>query len=991
MKNHGLLKLLGFALSLSTLHAEQVVCKPTADTWVNIAEFGQFQSAAAKKPGHGDDTRLIISGRDSLALLAFDLSPVKGMTVSRATLRVYREPDPVPLTEVGLSTVSGAQPWTESGAGFVYSDANSHYWSYHASDITDVTFGAGGSLYTYVRARDAGEGWYEIDVAPALVHALLSGDQYGLMFDDEKGQTHTRHTFSSREGAHPPILIVEGTREDHAAPGPARALRAGSGTVETTPRDAIAAGLTGPRPGMAIVRFGRAGDDAGTGIASHYELRWSTAPIDASNFNTATLVPRWEENPLVPKPSPLITSNSLHDEVTAVVEGLEPGHVYHFAARALDEAGNAGPVSSIGSYRAYGRQFPALPEVPEPKTGKSAGAKPAVWAMPELWKVDPRTGGVLEAAPETEHRLSNPVWNAGKSTVSLEGSRNEFVGFQVVVEGAGHSGVNVKVTKPLFPEATLPSIFRATGAVQLYREWFVPDDRKRTEPRGWYPDPLIPLTAAFDVPAKDNGVPGQTAQPVFADVYIPKDARPGPHKGELVVTSADGLKQVIHLEVNVLPLVLPDQLDFLVDLNCYGGVDSGWNIKRGTPEYRQLEIAYHRMAHLNRANLDVLGYNHDGRVDPDHVPLLSGTGGQSRVSDWSGYDSLFGPLLDGSAFEDLPRAGVPVPVVYLPFFEGWPGDYRRGYKWDDPTIPQTEAQYQQLITKHALTAGPIENGFTREYKDRAVTVAEQFARHIIEKNWLKTRFMVFFNDKYYFKRPAQGGQGISWWLMDEPNHRDDSRAMSYLSSLFLSGTSKYPVAPIVYRIDLSRVEWARDLLTDQIDIDCTSQHLFSHPRHMLDNRPRFGKEFWHYSSTNHPRTSNVSMRAWAWKAWLGGADGIVPWLTVHGYGAWDRADPLTVFYVGTKFGSKEPFGSLRLKAFRRGQQDVEYLVMLAHREGWGRDGVTHAVAGALDFSGQFKQSYAEDAGTMDYRHIKDATLEDLRRRVARALLLHRAL
>ncbi|MCX6621478.1 MAG: DUF4091 domain-containing protein, partial [Acidobacteria bacterium] len=543
----------------------------------------------------------------------------------------------------------------------------------------------------------------------------------------------------------------------------------------------------------------------------------------------------------------------------------------------------------------------------------------------------------------------------------------------------------VKVSKPLFADAALPRILRNTGAVQLYREWFVPDDRQRSEPRGWYPDPLIPLTAAFDIPARDNAVPGQTAQPVFADVYIPRDARPGHHTGQLLVTSADGLRQEIRVEVDVLPVVLPDKLNFLVDLNCYGGVNAGWNLQRGTPEYRELEIAYHRMAHMHRSNLDVLGYNHDGRVEADHAPLLSGAGADTKIADWSGWDALFGPLVEGSAFQDLPRTGVPVPVVYLPFFEGWPGDYRRGYKWDDPTVPRTEEEYQQLLTRHALTAGPIEDGFSQEYKDRSVTVASQFARHIVDKGWLKTRYMVFFNDKYYFKRPSQGGRGISWWLMDEPNHRDDSRAMSFLADLFLRGTSKYPAAPIVFRIDLSRVEWARDLLTDQIDIDCTSQHLFDHSRHMLDNRPRFGREFWHYSSTNHPKTSNVSMRAWAWRAWLGGADGIVPWNTVRGAQAWDRADALTVFYVGTKFGSKEPFGSLRLKAFRRGQQDVEYLVLLAQRQGWGRDGVTRAVSGALDFSGQFKQTHDEDAGAMDYRRIQDSALEGIRRRVAKAL------
>jgi hypothetical protein len=127
------------------------------------------------------------------------------------------------------------------------------------------------------------------------------------------------------------------------------------------------------------------------------------------------------------------------------------------------------------------------------------------------------------------------------------------------------------------------------------------------------------------------------------------------------------------------------------------------------------------------------------------------------------------------------------------------------------------------------------------------------------------------------------------------------------------------------------------------------------------------------------------MRVWAWKAWLAGADGIVPWNTVTGAEAWNRAEPLTVFYVGAKFGSKEPYGSLRLKAFRRGEQDVEYLVLLSKRNGWDRDAVTHAVSGALDLSSEFKQTSEEDAGTMNYGNVKDSQLDTVLSRVARGL------
>jgi hypothetical protein len=186
------------------------------------------------------------------------------------------------------------------------------------------------------------------------------------------------------------------------------------------------------------------------------------------------------------------------------------------------------------------------------------------------------------------------------------------------------------------------------------------------------------------------------------------------------------------------------------------------------------------------------------------------------------------------------------------------------------------------------------------------------------------------------------------------------------------------------RGDISRVEWVRDMMPGQIDLNCTSSHIFDKNRFLLDDRHRFGRYFWNYASTNHPRDTNVAMRAWCWRAWLAGADGIVPWNTVRGMQAWDRAEPLTVFYVGKKFGKDEPFACLRLKAYRRGQQDIEYLVLLAAAKGWDREAVTRAVSKALNLSGSVKQEYEDDAGTVSFKGVKDADLESARARVARA-------
>jgi hypothetical protein len=956
MLNQTAMVVCALAVVAGAAAAERVECRVTADNWV---EAPPWEPHSRESLNHGSDQQLIISGRNSFALLAFDVSPARGLRVEKAVLRVRRKPDPVPLTVAGVSTISGSGAWAEGEMDYFFARKGEH-WSYPGSDLADVTFGLSGSLYAYLKARDAGDDWYEIDVPPQIATALVTGDQFGLMLTDEKGQTRTRHSIFSRESAHAPVLIVEGTRTN-SAPGRVRGL-------PTPSPEAL--GRTSLRPGSAILCFGGAG-------AARYDLRFSNSTITGNNFDAATPVPRWMLDPLAPQPNPLAVSNSLQDEVKAVVEWLQPGRLYYFAARGVSSTGQFGPVSPLGSTRAFARVWPSLPanSASDTRTGAQAAGPVKVWAFSELHKVNPQTGALIEVGP---------IWTSG---VKLTGARNEFVAFQIAVESdTPVENIAVAVAKPLFADCKLPAVFQKTGATQLYREWMVPDDKDTSEARAWYPDVLLPLEGSFNLPAADNGVPRQRVQPVFVDIYIPRDATPGVHHGTIEVR-AGTLLHTIPVDVDVLPFALPDNLNFIVDLNAYGGVNSGYNIARGTTEYRNLLHAYHRVAHLNRANLDILGYSHSGSTEPDQTPPLTGEGAETKVVSWRDWDAHYGPLLSGSAFADLPRASVPVPIIYLPLFENWPGDLRRTYKWNIPERPQTLAEYQQLITRHALASGPIEEGFPGDYQDRFSAVARQFAEHFRERNWKQTQYQIFFNDKYYYKDPTRssGASGVSWWLLDEPNHHDDYRALSFFGWLGKRWLKDYPDVPMVFRTDISYVDFIRDQIPDSIDIDCTSQHFFTKNRYLMDNRKRFGRTYWNYATTNHPRETNVSMRAWCWRAWVAGADAIVPWNTVRGIEAWDRAEPLTVFYVGRKFGLNEAFASLRLKAFRRGQQDVEYMALLARKKGWDRDAVARAVTGALDLSEETRRQYEEDAGSVRFDRVSDIQLDRLRLRVAAAL------
>lgn len=77
------------------------------------------------------------------------------------------------------------------------------------------------------------------------------------------------------------------------------------------------------------------GDDAMSGTAAAYDLRWSLSPISAGTFAQAT--------PVTPQPIPAPAGSAQ----SYVLLGLSSGSTYHLAIRTRDEAGNWSAVSNL--------------------------------------------------------------------------------------------------------------------------------------------------------------------------------------------------------------------------------------------------------------------------------------------------------------------------------------------------------------------------------------------------------------------------------------------------------------------------------------------------------------------------------------------------------------------------------------------------------------------------------------------------------------------
>ena len=210
-------------------------------------------------------------------------------------------------------------------------------------------------------------------------------------------------------------------------------------------------------------------------------------------------------------------------------------------------------------------------------------------------------------------------------------------------------------------------------------------------PRGPVFDPVLPLPDGRT--AVDVGSPRSAGDllGLVCEVEVPRAAAEGRWIGTLKLSSDKGAVE-LRVFLDVQPFALPDHLSFLPEMNCYG-----------LPEN---ERDYYRVAHRHRTVLNRVPDFQNGNLASGCAPVL-----RDGQLDWSEWDRRFGPLFDGSAFADLPRAGVPIECFYLPLHENWPTTMAVGYQggyWAD-------------------------QAFTPAYREAFVRMTKAFAEHLSER------------------------------------------------------------------------------------------------------------------------------------------------------------------------------------------------------------------------------------------------------------------
>ncbi len=571
-------------------------------------------------------------------------------------------------------------------------------------------------------------------------------------------------------------------------------------------------------------------------------VTWTTPP-DRGPAGTLGFEVAVDGDPLPPSVVPLARLAPERNRLHLRDRRLPAGAAVKLTIRAVDAAGNVGPAArlDLAVSRRAPRPLPPGDTAPRAdRPGRLAWNGGTVAVLDELDKFDPQRGTVIPPARASEDDLAaNHLWDAARRQIVLTAARNEFVGFQVVGLGLrGPVTAGLRWTHRPGGSSPIGTIHRAIAVAT---------------PLGPLPDPVVPAVGPVDL----------ATSPLYCEVYVPSDARPGVHDGKVTLQSP-GATLELNVSLQVLDFALPDTLGFVPELNAY--------------DLPEPELASYRLAHRHRTSLNRVPYSQRGVVAPGMAPPILADG---RL-DWAAWDARFGPLLDGSAFADLPRRGVPVASFYLPLHENWPtpieGSYDGGY-WAD-------------------------SSFKPGYRQAFVAASRRFAEHLDARGWTGPVFEGFLNNKRDFKAGGRGWSGgSSPWLLDEPASWQDFVALRYFAAAFHEGiaqarsqTRGQRPAKLAFRADISRPEWQRDGLDGLLDVNVVSGVMRDRQRLMMDRKRDQNQWMFEYGTANAVDQANVQPAAWCVDAWTLGMDGVIPWQTIGRAESWTKGDELALLY-----------------------------------------------------------------------------------------------
>ena len=347
-----------------------------------------------------------------------------------------------------------------------------------------------------------------------------------------------------------------------------------------------------------------------------------------------------------------------------------------------------------------------------------------VWAVSEMVALTDRT------APFRDRSI---LADDGR-TVSLFAAGNETVSFQLVIDASSRESGTVKIKPtPLLGRDKENQISAAQIAafrmipinVTKFPAWYLRLVPETPEPGSFY-DALVPLDARSGAGGSKLRAGGRMG--VWIDVSVPRNARPGIYGGHITISIGPFTERKVKVQLKVYDFTLPDARA----LPAVGGFDHRTLfrefIRRPGEKQPYDPVHLDPKKPLVREGLELMRQMmvlaHEHRLDlfdKQIRPAISRNSHGKLQLDWSDYDAIVRPYLDGSAFGDK----IPCPVWPIPYSDTWPvPKYYGGL--ESPRYVATAAEVVAGCGRHFRAMDAEEQMFA--WADRGEVNSQAFAR-----------------------------------------------------------------------------------------------------------------------------------------------------------------------------------------------------------------------------------------------------------------------
>jgi len=501
--------------------------------------------------------------------------------------------------------------------------------------------------------------------------------------------------------------------------------------------------------------------------------------------------------------------------------------------------------------------------------------------------------------------------------LKLDSAMNEWEPFQLFIRANENvDNVSVSVSDFINKEGDM------LNPPTIYRQSYInvkSTSNKKYGHTGLVPDALVPLINPISKEYTSGLYGGALydlhegeSEAFWFDFFIDKKNTPGTYSGNAIVSINGENKISLPVKIEVHNFTLPDKKQFKA---CFQmDIDSiAKHHKKdiATARKQGLAHAYEEMLHSHYINnwspIQGWDYNRYG-VD---IKVVN----NEVVIDWSVYDKLVTPYMNGEAFKD----GVSSQCLYVPYW-----------------MPIRDKQGK--ISDEKITA----SNYNNIDHDLLGSYFKQLAEHFKKNGWLDRAFVFYFDEPFLSPWKYEAFYNVSQTI------RRHSPEFKILVTDGLTTTNK--PANNISKID------------ELVDVWNPVTHQVSSPEHVKYYRNRKSNghfDIWCQTLANaNPNNGVINLfpeydmpfhRMWAFLSWSFGFQGIEWWQTVYydkndqNYDSWTNPvafkgfkQPLNgdgrLFYPGTvvSVGGKYeiPVSSLRMKALRESIEDYEYLYLL---------------------------------------------------------------